>query len=199
MDSGDKPMNQHKVCAGVAPVVVEFCKLCGWAYETWLNHRELFDDNARADKLWQSWAGDTLARLSVISQEYSLLQVAKLHDSAVVSGKITLSIDYVVNYGAWSAPVRSRLEALQIKLNGFGSQLRNARNKSLSHNDLAAVVSGAPLGAFAKGEDEAYFQTLQELVNIVHGEVVGGPWPFDSLVKNDVAAFLAVLNRERDA
>jgi AbiU2 len=175
------------------PVVVEFCKLCGWAYETWLNHRELFDENARAEELQKSFAGDALARLSVISQEYSLLQVAKLHDSAVVSGKITLSIDYVVNYGAWSASVRSQLEALQTKLNAFGSQLRGARNKSLSHNDFAAVVSGATLGAFQKGDDEAYFQTLQDFVNIVHSEVVGGQWPFNDLVKNDVAAFLAVL------
>lgn len=180
-------------------VIVEFCKLCDWAHETWLNHRELFEDNPREEELRKSWAGHTLARLSVISQEYSLLQVAKLHDAAVVSGKITLTIDYVVNYGAWNPSVLSQLEALQTKLNGFGSQIRGARNKSLSHNDLAAVVSGATLGTFRRGEDEAYFQTLQEFVNVVHEEVVGGPWPFDDLVKNDVVAFFAVLNRERDA
>lgn len=175
------------------PITVEFCKLCSWAYEVWLNHRELFATNPRREELQKSWAGDELARLNIISQEYALLQVAKLHDPAVVSGKITLGIDYVVTYGAWSANTRSKLEHLRSKLNAFGAQLRDVRNKSLSHNDLAAVAAGATLGAFESGEDEQYFQTLQEFVDIVHGEVVGGPWPFDDLVKNDVAAFLAMI------
>ena len=172
---------------------LEFCKLCDWAYEAWLSHREMFDLNPRAAELLKSFAAEQLARLSIISQEYSLLQIAKLHDPAVVSGKITLGIDYVVTYGAWSQTTRSQLETLRLKLNGFGSQLRDIRNKSLSHNDLAQIVAGATLGAFQPGEDELYFQTLQDFVNIVHSEVVGGPWPFNDLVKNDVAAFMGLL------
>lgn len=175
------------------PVTIEFCKLCNWAYETWLNHYELFDRNPRATELQKSLAGDELARLSIISQEYSLLQIRKLHDPAVVSGKITLGIDYVVTYGAWSASTRSKLEELRTKLNVFGDQLRDVRNKSLSHNDLASLLVGATLGEFPTGDDEKYFQTLQEFANLVHTEVVGGPFPFNDLVKNDVAAFLAAL------
>lgn len=174
-------------------VIIEFCKLCSWAYETWLNHRELFDENVRAQELQKSFAGDALARLSVISQEYSLLQIAKLHDRAVVNSKITLSLEYVMTYGAWSPAVREKLDALETKLSAFASQLRDARNKSLSHNDLASIVAGATLGSFVNGEDDAYFRALQEFVNIIHDEVVGGPWPFNDLVKNDVAAFLSVL------
>lgn len=174
-------------------VALEFCKLCGWAYESWLNHRELIDLNPRAAELQKSFAGDELARLSIISQEYSLLQIAKLHDPAVLSGKITLGIDYVVTYGAWSQATRTQLEDLRAKLNKFGAQLRDVRNKSLSHNDLAQIVAGATLGAFQPGDDELYFQTLQNFVDIVHSEVVGGPWPFNDLVKNDVAAFMGLL------
>lgn len=177
-----------------ASVVVEFCKLCGWAYETWLNHCELFDKNPRAVELQRSLAGDALARLSVISQEYALLQVVKLHDRSVVGrGNVTLGIDYILTYGGWSDSVRAHLEALAIELNAFALQLRDARNKSLSHNDLATIVAGATLGVFANGADEEYFKVLQEFVNTVHGQVVGGPWPFDDLVKNDVAAFLATI------
>jgi hypothetical protein len=58
---------------------------------------------------------------------------------------------------------------------------------------LAAIVAGASLGAFEEGADVAYFGALQEFVDIVHGEVEDGPWPFDDLVKNDVAAFLSML------
>jgi len=176
-----------------ASVVNEFCKLCGWAYEAWLNHRELFDQNPRAAELQKSWARDALARLSVISQEYVLLQVVKLHDRAVVSGNVTLGIDYIVTYGGWSDSVRDHLDGLANDLKEFASQLRDARNKSLSHNDLATIVAGAALGGFTKGADEEYFKVLQEFVNTVHEQVIGGPWPFNDLVKNDVAAFLATI------
>lgn len=176
-----------------ASIVEEFCKLCGWAYEAWQSHRELFDQNPRAAELQKSWAGDALARLSIISQEYALLQVVKLHDRAVLSGNVTLGIDYIVTYGNWPDSVRAQLNALADKLNAFASQLRDARNKSLSHNDLATIVAGATLGAFANGADDEYFKVLQEFVNTVHEQVVGGPWPFNDLVKNDVAAFLATI------
>lgn len=176
-----------------ASIVLEFCKLCGWAYETWLNHRELFDKNPCAEELQKSWAGDTLARLSVISQEYALLQIVKLHDKAVVSGNITLGIDYMLTYGGWSTSVHTHLEALAAELNDFASQLRSARNKSLSHNDLATIVAGAKLGTFTNGEDERYFKVLQEFVNTVHDHVIEGPWPFNDLVKNDVNAFLSTI------
>lgn len=180
-------------------VVIEFCKLCGWAYESWLNHRELFDDNPRATELQNSKAADALKRLSIITQEYSLLQIVKLHDPVVTSGKITLGIEYVMTYGAWSPSVLEILQPLEKKLKGFASKLREARNKLLSHNDLATIIAGATLGAFEKGEDDAYFQALQEFANIVHEQVVGVPWPFNDLVKNDVAAFLSVLSHEESA
>jgi hypothetical protein len=67
-------------------VAIEFCKLCDWAYQVWLNHRELFAENPRGAELQQSMAADALLRLSKISHEYTLLQIAKLHDRAVVAG-----------------------------------------------------------------------------------------------------------------
>jgi hypothetical protein len=79
------------------------------------------------------------------------------------------------------------------ELGDFAKQLLSARNKILSHNDLATIVAGARLGEFANGADEEYFKALQEFVNTVHDEVIGGPWPFNDLVKNDVEAFLATI------
>src|SRR5437763_11120066 len=90
--------------------VVKFCELCGWAYEVWLNHRELFEKNPRATELLKnSFTGYALARLSIISQEYSLLQIAKLHDKAVMNGNVTLGIEFVLKYGGWSNSVRDHL------------------------------------------------------------------------------------------
>ena len=176
-----------------ATVVEEFCNLCNRVHELWLNHLELFDNNPRNTELMKSIASCELKRLSVISQEYSLFQIIKLHDKAVMNGNITLGIDYVLTYGGWSNSVRPRLESLAKELDGFASQLRGLRNKMLSHYDLATILAGATLGAFADGEDEKYFEALREFVNIVYGEVIGGPYPFNNLVKNDVAAFLATI------
>ena len=71
-------------------VVEEFYKLCDWSFQVWLNHRNLFDDNPRALELQKSMGAEALARLSAISHEYTLHQIAKLHDPAVVSGQVTL-------------------------------------------------------------------------------------------------------------
>jgi hypothetical protein len=96
-----------------------------------------------------SIASCELKRLLIISHEYSLLQIIKLHDKAVMNGNITLGIDYVLAYGGWSDSVRDRLEVLAKELNGFASQLRGVRNKILSHNDLPTILAGAKLGMFA--------------------------------------------------
>jgi hypothetical protein len=176
-----------------APDVEQFCGLCGWAYETWLNHLELFDNNPRITELMKSFAAEELIRLSIISHEYSLHQIVKLHDKAVMNGNVSLGIDYVLKYGVWTDPVRSRLVELAKELGDFAFNLHVVRNKILSHNDLATIAAGAPLGMFDNGDDQKYFKALQEFVNTVHDEVIGGPWPFDDLVINDVAAFLAMV------
>src|ERR1035441_3285595 len=147
-------------------IVLEFCELCDWAHQVWLNHRELFDNNQRATELMKSFAREELVRLSIISHEYSLLQIVKLHDRAVMNGNITLGIDYMLTYGGWSDSVRSRLEELAKELSGLARYLLGARNKILSHNDLATIVAGAALGDFPDGDDEKYFKALQEFVDI---------------------------------
>ena len=176
-----------------ASVVGEFCNLCNRAHELWLNHLELFDNNPRSTELMKSIASCELKRLSVISQEYSLLQIIKLHDKAVMNGNTNLGIDYVFTYGGWSDSVRDRLEALKKELDGFASQLHGVRNKILSHYDLQTILAGAPLGMFADGSDKKYFEALQEFVNIVHDQVVGGPYPFCNHVINDIAYFLRTI------
>ena len=176
-----------------AHLIQEFCKLCDWSYQVWLNHREFFDDNPRAAELQNSMGAEALARLRTISHEYMLLQIAKLHDRAIVAGEITLGIEYIVKYGAWNQSTAAKLADPEEQLNEFAKGLRAVRNKVLSHNDLAALLGSAALGEFVKDEDIQYFAVLQEFVNLAHAEVVGGPWPFDDLVKNDVAALMAII------
>jgi len=176
-----------------AQVALEFCKLCDWAYQAWLNHREMFDDNPRSAELQSSRGAEALSRLRTISHEYTLLQIAKLHDPVVVAGHVTLGIEYMVKYGAWSGTALVEVTQLAEKLNSFAKGLRTVRNQALSHNDLAAVLSNQTLGEFKKDEDIQYFAALQEFANVVHSEAIGGPRPFDDLVRNDVVAFMAMV------
>jgi hypothetical protein len=141
----------------------------------------------------KSNASCELNRLYSISQEYTLLQIIKLHDKADMHGNHTLGIDYVLKYGNWSDSARLDLKKLAKQLNDFAEQLKGVRNKILSHNDLDTILAGATLGGFAKGDDVKYFETLQEFVNIVRDQVVGGPCPFSTNVKNDIAYFLRTI------
>ena len=189
-----------KLAPALSPrIVEEFCELCNRAHEYWIHHLELFENNPLEKELMKSHAKDELMRLSVISHEYGLLQIAKLHDKTKVGGKFTLGVNYILVYGGWSTPVRDRLNKLKNKLDGFARQLRDARNKVLSHNDLSAIVSGGRFGAFAKGDDAKYFEALKEFANLVHEEVVGGPCfgLFDNSVKSDVAAFMNMIKPEK--
>lgn len=180
--------------SALSRIVVEaFCNLCDWTNQVWLNHIAMFDENPRASELQQSIGAEALLRLYTISHEYSLLQIAKLHDPAVVSGQVTLSIEYIVKYGGWEQPIYLQLTELSTKLNTFGKRLHTLRNKALAHNDLAAILSGSVLGEFSQGEDVKYFEVLQEFVNVVHEIAIGGVWPFDNLVQNDVTAFMSII------
>ena len=174
-------------------VVQEFCKLCNWVYEAWAMHRAFFDDNTNADFLKASQYGDSLARLSIITQEYVLLQIVKLHDRAVQREQINLTLEYMVKFGGWDEITAGRLRKLHEDLETLAKKLRPARNKVLSHNDLSAILESSSLGEFEKGADIKYFEALQEFANVVYDKVIGGPFPFNDLAVNDANALLAAL------
>lgn len=174
-------------------VATEFCNLCNWTYQIWINHRILFHDENLASKIRMSKSSDFFTRLNLISQEYALLQLVKLHDPCIVSGQITLGIEYVLKYGGWDTVTYSSLSTLEKSLTAFAKNLKTVRNKVLAHNDLAAILSGDLLGEFEPDEDLKYFNALQEFVTIIHSKVIGEPYLFDNLVQNDVAAFIDML------
>jgi hypothetical protein len=178
-------------------IVMGFCNLCNDAYEFWRHHLKLFDNNPRQDELLTSHAGPEFARLSIISQEYSLLQIIRLHDKPSTGGNANLGISYVLQEGAWSASVRDQLAQMESTLELFAARIKDARNKAIAHNDLSALLAGNSLGAFEKDAEVSYFEILQEFVNVVHDQVIGGIFPFSTCVENDVAAFLETTNPAR--
>ena len=173
----------------------EFCKACNWAYECWVTHKRLFDEN----KKFETTIGRApyfADRLLTITQEYSLLQICKLHDPAIQGGTINITLDYIVRFCNWGGDVE-RINGHVERLTSLFEQLKSARNKVLAHNDLQAAMESATLGEFPEGLDDAYFSTLQELVNVVHERFVGGIFPFNDLAAADVDEFLHLLEKAK--
>jgi len=178
-----------------ADVALEFCKLCDWAYESWITHKTLFDDNKNP---WKNIDKQRLrqftTRLSGITQEYCLLQISKLHDRTEMGGSTNLTIDYIVLNGDWGHEMQ-RIKGLQNKLNEFWYHLKIARHKAIAHNDLKTLMSGLVFGTFPEGRDNEYFEALHELVDAVANKWLGNSYSFNDLAKNDVEEFLALLGK----
>jgi AbiU2 len=174
-------------------VAKKFCELCNWAYECWLTHKRLFDENDRTETTIGK-ARYFSERLSTITQEYVLLQICKLHDPAIQGSSFNITIDYIVRFGDWEADAE-RIQRIGFRLTTLFEKIKSARNKVLAHNDLKALMDSAALGDFPKGLDDEYFSALQELVNEVHGKWFDGPYPFNDLAGADVDEFLHTLER----
>lgn len=174
-------------------VATKFCELCNWAYECWVTHRRLFDDNPKTETTIGRVKYFT-ARLSIITQEYSLLQICKLHDPALQRASVNITIDYIVRFGDWGLDA-DKINGYALRLSQLFEKLKSARNKILAHNDLEAIMEASVLGEFHIGLDYEYFYVLQELVNAVHEKWVEGPYPFNDLAGADVEEFLHALEK----
>lgn len=183
-------------------VVKKFCELCDWLLQIWQARKMLFDDNPDVATFREPRHAHLFYRLQEVVQENWLHQLAKLHDPAVQSGQkghINLSIDYMIEYGQWSAGAKSKLVSLQAQMLALAKPVKDARNKILSHNDLAVLLAGKGLGAFDPSEDEPYFAALRSFASAVSEEVLGEPFLYDDLVRNDVAVFMHDFLRGRSA
>ena len=171
--------------------IAEFWQLCNAAYECWVSHRALFDDNTDLDHLGRSHCAAFLAHLSIVTQRDTLHQIVKLHDPPGHIGQHNLSIAYITEYGLWDRETRMRLNGLKTRLDSFASLLREARNKITAHNDLTTRLLRPALGRLPDGADIEYFKGLQECVDIV----VGTPQPFNMQIRNDARVFVESLVR----
>jgi hypothetical protein len=169
-------------------------EICNWTHEAWVLYRTLFDDNPDLPKLSRGRHAYLLHALNHVLQEYVLLQVAKLHDPAVVSGRVNLSLAYFVEYGGWDPHTSGRLRDLKARLDELDAQIRPARNRILSHNDFATLVNEQPLGAFPKDADLEYFRTLHEFVSCIFEQVTGVVCAdFATFTRTDVQEMIRAL------
>ena len=168
-----------------------FCDLCQWVYECWLTHSHLLERlperleeerNLPVGEVVDTPIGRCLGRLNEISQQYSLLQIAKLHDRARQNGNENLSIDFFVKQEFWSEEEVAIIAGIASELDSLYKKLKDARNKILTHNDRSVFSSAVPLGSFAEGEDENYFDALGRLCSMIWKKFPNRNWPYGARV-----------------
>jgi hypothetical protein len=152
-----------------------------------------FEDDPRTATIGSAGHGHFLYNLSIVSQEYALLQMSKLHDPACQQKRVNLTIEYVIEYGGWDAETKRNLLRLASELGELYAHIQAARNRTIAHNDLATILDDTPLGAFPAGADDSYFAKLEEFASIVQQEVAGYALPFDHFAQTDVAMLLKAL------
>ncbi|MEZ5646688.1 MAG: hypothetical protein R3E94_02560 [Burkholderiaceae bacterium] len=183
-------------------VIEKFCGLCDWLLQVWQMRKFLFEENPNESVLREPRYANFFYRLQVVLQEHWLHQLAKLHDPAVqggANGHINLSLDYLIEYGQWDTQTEAKLKDLKSEMSFLATPVRDARNKVLSHNDLAVLLRSKELGAFVPGEDEQYFIRLREFASLVTDSALGEQFVYDDLVENDVSSFMDAFLRGTNA
>lgn len=173
-------------------IVRRFCEVCDWAHSVWSMHHT-FDEDPRTPLLMRGDLGPFLHTYSIVSMEYTLLQLAKLHDAASQGSRQNLSLDYILYEGGWDPITHARLKALSTELNELYSRIRAARHRIIAHNDLRTLLSDQDLGHFPAGLDVAYFEALEQFAAAVYSKVTGESYQFAEHAHTDVLVLLRVL------
>ena len=170
--------------------VEAFVDICQRTYDCWLICRTIFHNEAAERCLPRHQAGHFLNWFNNVAIEYSLLQLAKLHDPATTRNSKNLSLNYMVEFGVWDKE-KHQLISLRDEMKGLFDKIQPARHKLICHNDRSILVgNGGPLGAFESGLENTYFELLQEFVYIVQEKYLGNPSAFGMWAQGDAINFL---------
>lgn len=151
-----------------------FCGHCEWVHECWSINLALYECITTGNPLWQdqgfrnSPEGLFLKHHMKISSEYTLLQIAKLHDRRTMSGRSNLVIGYFTRQDIWSEEELCRLKRITASLDAFyRDHIRDVRCWVLAHNDLETYRHNTLLGEFSEEEGEEYLSGLAKLAGMV--------------------------------
>lgn len=178
-----------------------FFDLCDYLHEVWKFGLILFDNKTHPQIPPAALRG--MHFLNDMFNKYWMLELTKLHDSSLVAGKRTLGINTIIEMGGWDAVTQARLETLRDEMEKFvwgdkKTGLKAARNMLLCHNSYDAyhnMKEGDTLGQFAAGQEVAYFEKLQEFVNIVSREVFGTDHRFLDAIQVDASGLVHAIIR----
>lgn len=170
-------------------LVREFLARCQDTFNTTILHKELFDRNPDNSWMRKEHYYDVFGMINHITQEHSLLQIAKLHDPALQKGRHNLSIDYIITQGNWSEDILTELKNLQKEMNELYKKIMPARHRAISHHDIESIMNHEVLGSFEKDEDEPYFAALEKFASLVSFHTLNKPFHFNTVPKEMIIKF----------
>jgi AbiU2 len=152
--------------------VKKFCDQVFWLRIVRHIYEELFEkEDSRT--LMEKTAPSFFADLNTILLNYLLLEFVKVTDPPKSGKKENFTVDNLFMSIDWPPGVRERLKLLSKETNAFRSYVLEARNKLLAHTDKEAFLAEKTLGAFPRGEDEAFLKALEEICDITHEACFG--------------------------
>jgi hypothetical protein len=171
-------------------VVTAFCKECVWARSVRMHLEVLFESGKQRHKLLEESAYTFFGDLNIILIEYLFLQWCKLTDPAS-SGKDkdNLTTNYIMTLG-WQPETAELLKIANDSMMQFRLKVIDARRKAIAHSDLKAKMNLATLGTFTNEEESLFWSSLQQFVDAVHQEAIGGPFEILAAMPEGDAASL---------
>jgi len=182
-------------------LVEEFLARCQETYNLIQLQKGLFNQNTVGGFMTTTPFLEVFQCINNTTQEYSLLQLTKLHDPAETFDKAkkmynyNLTINYIIECGDWSEGIERKLNLLKARLDDLNQKIKPARNKVLCHHDIKSILAKETLGAFEQDADEQYFQALEEFANLLALEQLNRPFKFDSSLKQGIEKFIQHFNR----
>jgi hypothetical protein len=178
---------------------IEFKTRCYFFYRTYRINKILFEENMEAyNEL------DSPKFINNALVDHLLLQLHLITDSATF-GKTedkNLSVFFFLEWD-WADHVKNRLSELANKLKQFVTfdQKKNPRHKLLAHWDVETILNGTePLGAFKYGDEIAFFENLNEFIQVIQKAMrYQANWDILTDKKADETRFLEILKANTDS
>lgn len=178
-------------------IITSFITFVMYLKAIWYTWNQLIKAEKENSLLTKS-APDFFQMLNTLFIKEFYLVACKLTDPAGKDTKKNLTVSTIVDQFGWTDEQRCTLNNQKEKLDSFRSKIVKARNKIIAHNNLETSIDNEldSLGAFDKGADNEFLETLEKFCNDVHkyvfGTICGQFVPNSS---GDVQALIIDLNQ----
>jgi hypothetical protein len=180
----------------IRKLFVAFREQCIWLQDCYNAYAALYDTGDDTKQLLHAAASLFFRDLNLILIEYVLLQVCKITDPPVTLGHPNLTIDHVNDELRKANLMTPEIEQYAAGMKSYCRQIKDARNKLISHLDRDTILNQLELGAHAQQDVETFFNNLHGYTDAVG--VAVGEGPLDYRVNagpGDVLDLLKVLRQ----
>jgi hypothetical protein len=176
-------------------LVERFGEQCRWAWTIRNQYRVLYEHGEPRLRLLDRVAQDYFSFMHTVLVQYIYLQFSRLTDPATQGQWTNLSAPYIAEKCEWPPEVRGSLRAHLKALLSFRERVVLPRQKLIAHADLDSLMSDARLGGFEEGEDDRFFESLQEFMNVAYAHVCGDIFLIESTSHHDATNLVWFLRR----